>query len=166
MKTKRCSKCREVKSTTEFSVRPNRPSGFYSSCKACKSAARSRRYRERKSEDPVGLWLDNALNWSKSRANTKGYKHDLTREQLAEALGDCCYYCDVEFNFHSTRRKKKRSPTIDRIDTDKGYHQDNIVVCCHRCNAIKSDASYDELHQLVCRLKQALTEQRHLTTEE
>ena len=104
----------------------------------------------------------NALNWSRYRASKKGYSHDLTHKQLETKLGETCYYCDVEFNYQGSRRSKERSPTIDRINRDEGYQDNNIVVCCHRCNAIKSDATCEELEQLACRLRQALTEQQSI----
>lgn len=44
---------------------------------------------------------------------------------------------------------RTNSPSIDRIDNNKGYTKDNIIVVSFRANNLKSDASLDELRRLV-----------------
>lgn len=41
------------------------------------------------------------------------------------------------------------SPTLDRIDNKKGYIPGNVAVISWRANALKKDASLQELEQLV-----------------
>jgi hypothetical protein len=53
-----------------------------------------------------------------------------------------------------TRARKTGSPSIDRVDTSKGYYRANVVVACHRCNAIKNDASLEELERIVEKIRQ------------
>lgn len=52
-----------------------------------------------------------------------------------------CYYCGVEVNMGSwsSRNQRRRLLTFDRKDNSKGYSLENIVICCWRCNGIKSD---------------------------
>lgn len=45
-------------------------------------------------------------------------------------------------------KDRKDSPSLDRIIPNLGYIIQNVVVCCYRCNAIKNEASPDELQQL------------------
>lgn len=40
------------------------------------------------------------------------------------------------------------SYSIDRIDSSKGYHIDNIIVISWRANRLKSNASVDELNKI------------------
>lgn len=54
-----------------------------------------------------------------------------------------CYYCkrsieDVLRDNDKTKIRAKRL-TIDRVDNNKGYEINNIVLCCYRCNSIKGD---------------------------
>ena len=52
------------------------------------------------------------------------------------------------------------SPTIDRIDSSKGYTLDNIWIVSHKANAAKSNLSLNELKLLVKNLEQKLLEQK------
>ena len=44
---------------------------------------------------------------------------------------------------------KDTSPSIDRIDNNKGYVRGNVIVVSYRVNRIKSDASLEELRRIV-----------------
>lgn len=59
---KRCSRCREIKPTTEFNAAPKRPSGYRPQCKACHAAVRKENrppeyfaawFQRRCAEDPA-----------------------------------------------------------------------------------------------------------------
>ena len=161
--TKVCSKCGVEKANTEFSPRSDRPIGLYSCCKLCKAAARSRRYHERRQEDPVALWTVNALNWSRDRARKRKVSHTLTHEDLRDFLesqGHRCIYCDVAFDFQGTRANKRCSPSIDCLNPKGAYAPKNTVLCCHRCNALKSDATSTELRRIADRLDALFQERR------
>ncbi len=41
------------------------------------------------------------------------------------------------------------SISFDRIDSTKGYSRDNVIVISYRANKIKSNASLDELREIV-----------------
>ena len=43
-----------------------------------------------------------------------------------------CYYCRVDFG-------KLTGSCLDRVDSNLGYHVDNVVPCCRRCNMLKSN---------------------------
>lgn len=45
------------------------------------------------------------------------------------------------------------SPTLDRIDSSKGYTKDNVWVISWRANKLKSDATLEELERLVSNLR-------------
>ena len=54
-----------------------------------------------------------------------------------------CFYCKrdeptVINDNHFIIRKAKRL-TIDRMNNDRGYENDNLALCCQRCNNIKSN---------------------------
>ena len=159
MKTKVCSKCGRRRAATLFSPRPERPCGRYSCCKKCKKEFRTKRYHERRIEDPVALWLVNALNWSRHRARKQSIEHTLSATQLSEALNKkdkTCVYCDVVFNFRRSHHDRSDSPTIDRLDPKRGYSEENVAICCYRCNAIKNNATFQELRQIADRLESLL----------
>jgi hypothetical protein len=39
-------------------------------------------------------------------------------------------------------------PTIDRLDSSKGYHKNNILVISWRANSLKKDATKEEVEKL------------------
>lgn len=62
-----------------------------------------------------------------------------------------CHYCNTPINWSAHTKHKKqdikgsRAYKLDRMNNDIGYHLDNCVVCCKRCNEGKSnDFSYEE----------------------
>lgn len=74
-----------------------------------------------------------------------------------------CYYCNVELNFmHTQRGCHNDSPTIDRVNSENGYAIDNVVVCCGKCNTIKSDASLERLEKIVDGIKRFLKDKAHV----
>ena len=54
-----------------------------------------------------------------------------------------CFYCkrteEKVLSSDAVMQTKCNRLTIDRVDNDKGYSLKNIVLCCKRCNAIKSN---------------------------
>lgn len=63
-----------------------------------------------------------------------------------------CPCCNVEFEY-GKNYKNNNSPSVDRLDNAKGYIKDNVSIICWRCNSLKSDASIQELEQIVKWLK-------------
>jgi len=151
-----CSKCKVRKPSHEFTPRSNRPLPLYSSCKLCKTADSKARRRQRKEGSPVELWVMSARANACDRAKTKGVLCTLTQDDVRQALaetGGRCIYCGIMFNFQRTTSSRRDSPSVDRIVPSEGYTRSNIAICCYRCNAIKSDATYHELYKMATVLK-------------
>jgi len=161
--TKICSKCKREKPRSEFSPRKDRPSGLYSCCKTCKALSKADQYRKRRQDDPVSLWVVNAANWARDRARRKGIPCDIQQGDLRAALeqqGFCCRYCSRTLNFRRTIATRADSPTVDRVIPGRGYDSSNIVISCYRCNAIKNDATADELQTIAAAVRQLVQERR------
>ncbi len=123
---------------------------MYSCCRKCKSKYKSVRYYERRKDDPENQWVTNALNWSRYRAKKKDLVFSLEKAHIEALLKDfTCYYCSTDLNFTGTRHAKNNSPSLDRVIPEKGYAPENIVLACHKCNEIKSDANVDRLMMIV-----------------
>lgn len=57
---------------------------------------------------------------------------------------------DLDYSYQPRAgRPSPAGPSFDRIDTTKGYVKDNIDIICWRCNAIKRDATLEELEAIV-----------------
>ena len=156
MDTKVCSKCRLEKPKSEFSPRPERRCGVYSSCKACKANFRSKRHYERRADDPHEYWVVRTRIGVKDRASKAAVHFELTDDDLRVLLEEsrlCCAYCDKQLDFHTDVSDRWNAPSLDRIVPSKGYVLENVTICCYRCNMIKSEATADELRRLAERVE-------------
>jgi len=94
---------------------------------------------------------------ARRRAKQFGLQFD---EQIAAELGGVglakCACCNCEFDLASPSPGKRnfKAPSLDRKDNRCGYVSGNVSILCWRCNSLKSDASLDELRQIVAYMEQ------------
>src|ERR1700761_2110992 len=113
---KKCTKCGETKDVSNYTPRPNRKSGYYSSCNKCKNDYRSKKYYENKIQDPVNLWIKNNVNGTRWRAKNNNIDFDICKDDIKLLLENqnCkCIYCEKDFNFNGNNLDKFLSPTFD-----------------------------------------------------
>lgn len=68
----------------------------------------------------------------KSRAKRRGLDNTITNDEFLELLDKPCHYCSDPVD----------TIGIDRVDSSKGYHSDNVVRCCITCNKMKLNTNY------------------------
>lgn len=82
-----------------------------------------------------------ATNWvSDLRQKAKKRKTEWTLTPIEAyylMIGDC-WYCGSESGWPAKRHG------IDRTDSSIGYHKDNCVSCCWRCNCGKNNMSVND----------------------
>lgn len=74
-------------------------------------------------------------------ANRNGYFCSLTDEEFESIIFQNCYYCDASPSKKYPRKNKKNYIAvngIDRLNSNKGYIQNNVVPCCWICNFSKN----------------------------
>ena len=96
------------------------------------------------------------ISSAKYNAKQRGIHFDLTKEDIY--IPTHCPILGIELNIESNVGEGKQgpksgpqagnSPSIDRIDSSKGYVKDNIQIISWRANHIKSDASFEEIEKL------------------
>lgn len=162
MTTKTCRKCSESKPYADF-PKGKDANGLYYICKSCTVARTQLRYQ---TMDKLNRWVDHTLSDVRLRAARKGVAFDLTKDTFHKMYHDQqgkCRYCGVEFCLTNTKHARRDSPSTDRIVPAEGYVCNNVVLCCHRCNAIKQDATPEEL-QTIATAVASLFFERGLTT--
>lgn len=73
-------------------------------------------------------------------------------EYLVVQLTDTCPCCKIPYEYvlgQGRNPRTSRAPSIDRIDNTRSYTLDNVVLVCSRCNVLRSDATLDDLRNLV-----------------
>ena len=147
---KRCVNCGEIKNFSEFHP-------FREVCKICHKKNgflwatnnKSRRKtlnelcRRRSPERQI-------LNRTKCRARKSGTEFNLELKDII--IPTKCPILDIDI-FVCEGGMKDNSPSIDRIDNNKGYIKGNIQIISNRANRIKSDSSLEELEKLFYYMK-------------
>jgi len=82
-----------------------------------------------------------------ARAKEKGLPYDLTPTWVAERLQvGLCEVSGIPFVLDGLNGENKRhpfTPSLDRIDSTKGYTRDNVLVVCWIVNSFKNEYGYD-----------------------
>lgn len=167
-KFKQCSTCKKNKPLFEFTKNKASKDGLQYKCRSCdleyqkvrrvqnkeQMREQSKKYQAKRRKN-FEYRLQMLLNASKQRATTKNREHSITLEDIKElypADGKCPVFgFTLEFNSGGFR---DTSPSIDRIDSSKGYTRDNIQIISWKANRLKAYATVEDLELLVAFLKQ------------
>lgn len=92
----------------------------------------------------------------KSNAKKRNQTFDLTVEQTKDLMSQNCHYCGIEPNQINGKHYSNGSfiyNGIDRMDSNKGYIENNVVPCCGVCNRAKYTMSYNDFIAWINRLR-------------
>ena len=164
---------------SEFPKDRSRPDGLHSNCKACVRARKAKWLQRVKDGDPSVQHISEhrkahrqqsakhkqkrgfkytILASARNRAKRKHLAFDLTLEDIV--IPQKCPMLGLnilqQWESHRNHTKEDGYPTIDRIDSTKGYTKDNIQIISWRANNLKSNASLQEMVELGVWAKQQL----------
>ena len=98
------------------------------------------------------------LTDAKSRAKVKGFDFDLTEAFLLSIDRKICPYLEIPLAWGvSTGKRSDNSKSIDRIDSEKGYTKDNVIICSWKANRLLSDGSLKDLKLLITNFERIIT---------
>lgn len=80
---------------------------------------------------------------AKRRSHLRGIPFDLLPTDIV--IPKYCPYLGVELTHEQGKGKLPTQPSLDRIDPTKGYTKDNIQVISFLANAMKQNASEEQL---------------------
>jgi hypothetical protein len=78
------------------------------------------------------------------RSRKRGIPYTLTWDYVQSIWTDTCPYLGIPLR-HGTLKLTKHSPTLDRIEPALGYVEGNIEVVSYLANAMKRDATPEQL---------------------
>lgn len=96
---------------------------------------------EKQKERRVKLWL-NYLVYDSKRRNIE---HTITKEEIEEIYNNqngLCYWFGVPL-MPSLKNKYPLQPSLDRLDRNKGYTKENVVICCYTANIGRNENDLD-----------------------
>lgn len=160
--TKLCPRCNETKSTDQFHYN-KKLNKLAWACKSCVNT-NTRKWQERLfySIDPNDILeatFYKMLQTSRSNAKTKGLTYTLSLQDLRDIYKKQegkCFYTGVPMSLRSNNHLD-RDPlliSLDRYTSTLGYTQENTVLCCWGCNALKGYHSTETFYSTLNTLYQ------------
>lgn len=160
---KQCLKCEQMLLVENFSKNSSTLDGLRSSCKKCDAQWRKQWYKDGgakkqqlyKKANPVRRITSSLVDGARRRAKDKSLPFEIDLDYVRSMVGE-----NAEFASHcpvfgialdwscmrdNGRKPLFNSPSMDRIDPERGYVKNNIWIISFKANVIKSDASHEEL---------------------
>ena len=130
-KSKRCTGCGEERTLDQFGADRRASDGRDSRCRTCE-----------------------AIRLRLHKARGKGLPATLTWQEIGDPPGNCpC--CGERMERGGDQRS---SPSLDKLIPEAGYTEANAMWLCVRCNAIKQDATPDDLYRVADHLYEVYRE--------
>lgn len=121
----------------DYKRKANKEKGEY----YLKAKERTKEWAKRsRKEDPL-RWM---LIRAKNRAKKRGLEFNILKEDLS--IPEKCPILLIPIIVGGDL--KANSPSLDRIDTNKGYIVGNVRVISNKANACKSDLSAEQIERL------------------
>jgi hypothetical protein len=173
---KQCSKCGRVLLIENFSKKGGNSDGLRSSCKKCDAQYRREWQKNGGAEymriyakaNPVKVITSSLVRGAKARAKDKNLPFDIDLDYVRSMVGENaelashCPVFGIPLDWSCIRNNGNKalpnSPSIDRIDPERGYIKGNIKIISFRANQIKSDGSPSELKLVAAYCAKALVD--------
>lgn len=131
-----------------------------------KQAQNIKRYREKNRErllendrnrykTDVKRYTYHMMKRAEKRAKAKNLPFDLEVSDLI--IPEVCPILGIKLEIGSGRGPSDSSPSLDRIDPEKGYTKSNVMIISMKANKIKSDVLVEDIEKVLNFLKQRTT---------
>lgn len=141
--TRTCIKCGQtLLLSTHFQRYAEGKSGHNRCCRSCcNKASNLSALKRRNNSHQYRLWLSSYNN-----ARRKSIEHTIHPSDIPSPKH--CRYLGVILDYRGLDQRSRRvydAPSIDRIDSTRGYTPDNIQVISDLANSMKQNATIDQL---------------------
>lgn len=143
----RCRICKTIKCNSVFVVIRKGKECTVSACRECTYV----KQREAKNKN-VESFFKEKLSRLKTRAKKENIPFNLTLWDLIsswEDQGGKCFYTDAKLIAQVGQGLDKHSLSVDRVFPENGYDPNNVVLCTHQANTIKSNMTIFELKEWI-----------------
>lgn len=144
-----CSTCNLTLplNSDNFYKRNDSVTGFQHRCKKCLQKDPSK-YSRLINKDDLLYYLKDRYFGAKNRSLKKNIRFDLTIEFLEELWNiqkGLCAISKIPMTHSILQGKLRTNASIDKINPELGYTQDNVQLVCNTVNMMKGDMSMSEL---------------------
>ncbi len=152
LESKICTHCQEEKEIIHFKIRPVNKDGYANQCKKCEYAVTT------KSRNAYELkhWAKRCFLHAKKHSK---YDFDIDEQfvsELYEKQNGKCFWFNVDLK-PSNIAKYPWQPSLDRLDRERGYTKDNVVLACYSANIGRNTSDEATFSLFVEDLKKALS---------
>lgn len=140
---KKCYKCKKIKKVEEFSKNRSNFDGYQKCCKICFSNYSSVKsgYKKKSKllKTDLSLYLRNKTSFFERKSKKKNIDFNLEKDYLFKLYNlqnGKCYYTGLDI-FHNSGCHQHDSISVERLDPNKGYIKDNVVLCLFSINSFK-----------------------------
>ena len=147
---KLCKTCNKTLHKSYFNRSNQTKDNLSYACKECLETGKRQYLENIKSTESrrKKRTLAKILSAAKIRAKKRGFDFDLDQQWIIDNLPTKCPVLNTEITFLNNIGTHGNSPSIDRIDNNKGYTKNNVHIISWRANHLKSDGNPDELYKL------------------
>jgi len=153
MNTKTCTKCGRSLPLTEFHKHKITKDGLSHVCKDC---SRERLRAFSKTASGIYTAMKSRQKFYKKNQPWRFKPVIISRDAFVkwfESQPQKCHYCGLKLEelskVNDFYNNKSSRMSVDVVNNDLGYVAGNLVICCHRCNGIKSDfLTHDEMLEI------------------
>jgi hypothetical protein len=142
-----CGKCQKIKDKIEFNIRKD---GTKRSCRKCEAQYNKDNCLKHKEHTKKWQSLnpEKRLFFSaKNRAKTNNLDFNIELSDII--IPEFCPVLGIKLDKYRQNNNKEHSPSLDRIDSNKGYIKGNICVISWRANWLKNNGSKEEFEAII-----------------
>tara|TARA_B100000959_G_scaffold259744_1_gene295601 strand:- start:2867 stop:3277 length:411 start_codon:yes stop_codon:yes gene_type:complete len=100
---------------------------------------------------------EHGISGSSSRRVIEVTEKDL--KKIYEKQKGKCYWFDIELNpMDIFITHNPMAMSVDRIDNDRDYYKDNIVICCRLANLGRGTCGYKRFKKIIRNLKNEISQ--------
>jgi len=161
---KKCFKCKEIKPIEEFSKNRSTFDGYQKCCKECfsnyESVKKGYIKKSNESKSDLKVYLRHKTSYLERKCKIKNLHFDLTKEFLFDLYikqKGKCFYTGLDIK-HNVGCHQFDSISVDRLNPNIGYTQDNIVLAAFAINSFKGMMSEEEFKKYLILIIPKLTE--------
>jgi hypothetical protein len=151
---KKCSSCKQTLSKNQFNRSKHNFDGFKSQCVKCRSEKSKQGHLIRREKRWAALLISSAKKHSKIVNREVTITEEWVLELFNSQQGKC-YWTGVPLLITKTP-KHPQKPSLDRIDSEKGYTPDNVILTSFSMNFARNSNSFEDFKQFIDILKETI----------
>ncbi len=134
-----CTKCKIYKPYSEFHIHKDCVNGYNTVCKECRKPISKASYE---------TWSVEYKLWTRAMSRAKQRNREFSIAISDIVIPERCPVLNKKLIYNT-----EYAPSLDRLDSSKGYTKDNIRVISRRANTLKNNSNIQELENIIKYMK-------------